>query len=54
MAYKPQYGPGSSKVAENRRKYMDPSHKLEKLRDATDEDVVLLSLIHISEPTRPY
>ncbi|KQC10138.1 MAG: methyl-coenzyme M reductase subunit gamma [Methanolinea sp. SDB] len=42
MAYKPQYGPGSSKVAENRRKYMDPSHKLEKLRDATDEDVVLL------------
>jgi len=42
MAYKPQYGPGSSIVAENRRKQMDPSKKLEKLRDISDEDVVLL------------
>lgn len=42
MAYKPQYGPGSSTVAENRRKQMDPSKKLEKLRDISDEDVVLL------------
>ncbi len=42
MAYKPQYGPGSTKIAENRRKQMDPAHKLEKLRDVTDEDVVLI------------
>ena len=45
MAYKPQYGPGTSTVAATRRKFMDPSHKLEKLRDVTDEDVVLLIAI---------
>jgi methyl-coenzyme M reductase, gamma subunit (EC 2.8.4.1) len=42
MAYKPQYGPGTSKVAENRRKQMNPEVKLEKIRDVTDEDVVLI------------
>ncbi len=42
MAYKPQYGPGSTVVAENRRKYMDLSHKLEKVRDISDEEIVLL------------
>jgi methyl-coenzyme M reductase gamma subunit len=42
MAYKPQYGPGSSTIAENRRKQMDPSKKLEKVRDISDEDIVLL------------
>ena len=42
MAYKPQYGPGTSIVAENRRKQMNPSIKLEKMRDVTDEDIVLL------------
>jgi len=42
MAYKPQYGPGTSKVAENRRKQMNPSQKLEKMRDVTDEDIVLI------------
>lgn len=42
MAYKPQYGPGSSVVADNRRKYMDPGHKLEKVRDITDEDIVMI------------
>jgi methyl-coenzyme M reductase gamma subunit len=42
MAYKPQFGPGTSIVAENRRKQMDPNHKLEKLRDVTDEDIVLI------------
>jgi methyl-coenzyme M reductase gamma subunit len=42
MAYKPQYGPGSSIVAENRRKYMNPGYKLEKVRDVTDEDLVLI------------
>jgi len=42
MAYKPQYGPGTSIVAANRRKQMDPTQKLEKVRDVTDEDVVLI------------
>ena len=42
MAYKPQFGPGSTKVAENRRNYMNPGYKLQKVRDVTDEDVVLL------------
>ncbi|MFA5394740.1 MAG: coenzyme-B sulfoethylthiotransferase subunit gamma [Methanogenium sp.] len=42
MAYKPQYGPGTSIVAENRRRQMNPKIKLEKVRDVTDEDVVLI------------
>ena len=42
MAYKPQYGPGQTQIAENRRKQMDTNHKLEKLRDVSDKDVVLV------------
>jgi len=42
MAYKPQFGPGTSIVAENRRKQMNPGYKLEKIRDVTDEDIVLI------------
>lgn len=42
MAYKPQYGPGTSLVAENRRKYMNPEYKLEKIRDVSDEDIVMV------------
>ena len=42
MAYTPQYGPGTSVIAENRRKQMNPNNKLEKVRDITDEDVVLI------------
>nr|WP_321349977.1 coenzyme-B sulfoethylthiotransferase subunit gamma [uncultured Methanoregula sp.] len=42
MAYKPQYCAGQSIVAENRRKQMDPAHKLSKLRDITDKDIVLI------------
>jgi methyl-coenzyme M reductase gamma subunit len=42
MAYKPQYCPGSTIVADNRRKQLDPAQKLEKLRDVSDEDIVLL------------
>ena len=42
MAYKPQYGPGQTHIAENRRKQMNPDHKLEKLRDVTDKDIVLM------------
>ena len=42
MAYKPQYGPGTSKVAEVRRNQMNPNVKLEKIRSVTDEDIVLI------------
>ena len=42
MAYTPQYGPGQSVVAENRRKQMNPNVKLEKIRNVTDEDIVLI------------
>jgi hypothetical protein len=42
MAYKPQYCPGQTIVADNRRKQMDPAHKLEKLRDVSDKDIVLI------------
>ncbi|MHC1626784.1 MAG: coenzyme-B sulfoethylthiotransferase subunit gamma [Methanoculleaceae archaeon] len=42
MARKPQFGPGTTKVAENRRKYMNPEYKLEKIRDVTDEEIVLI------------
>ncbi len=42
MAFKPQYGPGTSKVAENRRNQMNPNVKLEKIRSVTDEDIVLI------------
>jgi methyl-coenzyme M reductase gamma subunit len=42
MSYKPQYCPGQTHIAENRRKQLDPSHKLEKLRDVTDKDIVLV------------
>jgi len=42
MAYTPQYGPGQSIVAENRRKQMNPNVKLEKIRNVTDEDIVLI------------
>jgi methyl-coenzyme M reductase gamma subunit len=42
MAFKPQYGPGTTKIAENRRNYMNPEYKLQKVRDITDEDIVLL------------
>jgi len=36
----PQFTPGSSSVAKNRRKFMDPTKKLEKLRDIAEEDIV--------------
>jgi len=35
-----QYYPGTSKVAENRRKFCDPEIGLEKLREISDEDIV--------------
>jgi methyl-coenzyme M reductase gamma subunit len=42
MAYKPQYCPGQTNVAANRRKQLDPNRKLSKLRDVTDKDIVLI------------
>ena len=50
MAYTPQYGPGTSKVAANRRKQMNPAVQLDKVRDVTDEDVVLI--LHTRRHTR--
>ena len=38
----PQYTPGGSIIGKNRRKFMDPGYKLEKLRDIAEEDVVRL------------
>jgi methyl-coenzyme M reductase gamma subunit len=38
----PQFTPGDSIVGQNRRKFMDPTKKLEKLRDVAEEDVVRL------------
>ena len=35
-----QFYPGTSKVAENRRKFSNPDMELEKLREISDEDVV--------------
>ena len=35
-----QFYPGTSKVAENRRKFSNPDIELEKLREISDEDVV--------------
>ena len=35
-----QYYPGTSKVAENRRRFCNPEVELEKLREISDEDVV--------------
>lgn len=40
MAYQRQFYPGNSQVAKNRRRYMDPSQKLKKLRDVSMDDVV--------------
>jgi methyl-coenzyme M reductase gamma subunit len=42
MAYTPQYGPGTSIIAENRRNQMSPTFQLEKIREVTDEDIVLM------------
>ncbi|HZD44077.1 MAG TPA: coenzyme-B sulfoethylthiotransferase subunit gamma, partial [Methanomicrobiales archaeon] len=42
MAYKPQFYPGKTSVAQNRKKFMDPAYKMEKLRSLSDDDVVLM------------
>jgi methyl-coenzyme M reductase gamma subunit len=40
MAYKRQFYPGTTIPAKNRRRYMDPNIKLDKLRELSMEDVV--------------
>ncbi len=40
MAYKPQYYPGNTSPAKNRRKHM--SNELEKMRDVSDEDLTAI------------
>ncbi|CAJ37203.1 coenzyme-B sulfoethylthiotransferase subunit gamma [Methanocella arvoryzae] len=42
MAYKPQFYPGKTSVAQNRKKFMDPSYKMEKLRSLSDDDIVIM------------
>jgi methyl-coenzyme M reductase gamma subunit len=42
MAYTPQYGPGTSVIAENRRRQMNPAKELETIRSITEEDVVFV------------
>ena len=40
MSYKAQYTPGETRIAENRRKHMNPDYELRKLREISDEDLV--------------
>ena len=42
MKYTPQYGPGTSKVAENRRRQMNYNIEMKKMRHISDEDIVLI------------
>ena len=38
MSYKPQYTPGETKIAQNRRNHMDPDFEM-KIRNINDEDI---------------
>jgi methyl-coenzyme M reductase gamma subunit len=40
MAYKPQFCPGATKIAQNRRDHMNPDVQLEKLREIPDDEIV--------------
>ena len=40
MSYKPQYTPGETKIAQNRRNHMDPDFEMKKIRNINDEDIV--------------
>ncbi|AXI24850.1 coenzyme-B sulfoethylthiotransferase subunit gamma [Methanofervidicoccus sp. A16] len=40
MAYTPQFYPGKTRIAQNRRNHMNPDIQLEKLREIPDDDVV--------------
>lgn len=50
--YKPQFYVGTSSIAENRRKYLNPEFKPEKLRTLSDED--LTRLLGHREPGEAY
>ncbi|WP_281774356.1 coenzyme-B sulfoethylthiotransferase subunit gamma, partial [Methanobacterium formicicum] len=40
MSYKPQYTPGETKIAQNRRNHLDPEFEMKKIRSINDEDIV--------------
>ncbi|MBP1946488.1 coenzyme-B sulfoethylthiotransferase subunit gamma [Methanobacterium petrolearium] len=40
MSYKPQYTPGETKIAQNRRNHMNPDFEMKKIRTINDEDIV--------------
>ncbi|MBE6493189.1 MAG: coenzyme-B sulfoethylthiotransferase subunit gamma [Methanosphaera stadtmanae] len=42
MAYEAQFYPGSSVIAENRRKHLNPDYELKKLRSIADDDILKL------------
>ena len=42
MAYDVQFYPGESKIAENRKKHLNPDYELEILRSIADDDIVKL------------
>ncbi|MDO5851105.1 MAG: coenzyme-B sulfoethylthiotransferase subunit gamma [Methanobacteriaceae archaeon] len=42
MAYEAQFYPGSSVIAENRKKHMNPDYELKTMRNIADDDIVKL------------
>ena len=40
--YRPQFCPGKTTVAKNRRNYLNPDYRLKKIRDLTDVDITKL------------
>ena len=40
MTYNAQFCPGETKIAENRRKHMNPNHQLKVIREISDEGLV--------------
>ena len=40
MTYNAQFAPGETKIAENRRKHMNPDHQLKTIREVSDEGLV--------------
>lgn len=42
MSYEAQYTPGNTLIAENRRKHLNPSVALRKIREVSDENIVKL------------
>ncbi|OKY78425.1 MAG: Methyl coenzyme M reductase gamma subunit McrG [Candidatus Methanohalarchaeum thermophilum] len=48
MGYEPNFYPGTTKVSESRKHYMDPEEDLEKIREISDDEVT--RLLHHREP----